>query len=102
MAKENQKVAPGAWEVLGMIGGALPGVSALSRGVARSTVQRLLGFWMMWHMYGGREGIFAAGVMAHSTYYRQEAEFRVVFGEDVADWAVGLSAAMKEAGREQD
>lgn len=102
MTKKNEQVAPGAWEVLGLIGGAIPGVSALSRGIARSSVQRLLGFWMMWHMYGGREGIFAKRVMLSSTYYRQESEFRAVFGQDVSEWAPGLAAALREAGREQD
>lgn len=95
--KKNEKTAPGAWEVLGLIGGAIPGVSAISRGVARSSVQRLLGFWVMWHLYGGLQGILSHGVMAQSTAYRQVTEFRAVFGQEVEDWSPALAAAIRSA-----
>lgn len=94
MAKKKSEKNVGPWDVLALISGMIPGVSALSLGVARSTVQRLLGFWLMWHIYGGRSGLLGAGVMAESTMYRQVNEFRRVFGQDVDVWGADVAARL--------
>lgn len=38
----------------------------------------LLGFWLMWHIYGGFEGLEAKG-MHRSTIWRKVKQFRLVF-----------------------
>lgn len=94
----DRSASAGMWNVLAMVGGMIPGVPALSQGIARQSVQRLLGFWMLWHLSGGRQGLLSNGIMASSTVYRQENEFRAVFGEDVQDWGLALSEALRKAG----
>lgn len=100
-AGQNWSASAGVWNVLAVVGGMIPGVTPVAQGFARSTVQRLLGFWLMWQLFGGRQGLFDAGAISHSTCYRQENEFRRVFGAEVGDWAPGLAAALKGAGGEQ-
>lgn len=85
------------WTVLGLLAGQIPGVSPVAHGIARNTVQRLLGFWLMWHIYGGRSGLLGAGVMAESTMYRQINEFRQVFGQDVDVWCADAAARLRSS-----
>lgn len=85
------------WTVLALLAGQIPGVSPVAYGIARSTVQRLLGFWLMWHIFGGRSGLLGAGVMAESTMYRQINEFRRVFGQDVDVWGADVAARLRSS-----
>lgn len=90
------------WDALATLAGQIPGVTPFAQGIARNTVQRMLGFWVMWHVFGGQDGLLEAEVMAASTMYRQMSEFRAVFGVDVADWCPDLSAKIAEARDEGD
>jgi hypothetical protein len=47
--------------------------------VSREVVQNLLGFWLLWHMQGGFEGLQKFG-MSRSTIYKKISRFRQAFG----------------------
>ncbi len=53
-----------------------PGTQAL----ARRWLSELVGFWVLWHLYGGFEGLEALG-MHQATIWRKVSRFRQVFGE---------------------
>ena len=59
-------VAPVSLPVLGALG--------------RSWMEELLGFWLIWHIYGGFDGVERWG-MNRATIYRKVGRFRRVFGE---------------------
>jgi len=48
--------------------------------LARQMVEDLIGFWVMWHLYGGFEGLERFG-MHRSTIWRKVSRFRMVTGE---------------------
>ena len=48
--------------------------------LARQTVEDMVGFWVMWHLYGGFEGLEEFG-MHKSTIWRKVARFRKMTGE---------------------
>jgi len=52
--------------------------SALERMAANLRVE-LLGFWLVWHLHGGFEGLERMG-MHRATIYRKVAKFRAAFG----------------------
>ena len=60
---------------------ALPGLKSLTRGWATSTMFDLFGFWMMWHLFGGFEGLQSSLGMSRSSVYRRISQFRAAFGE---------------------
>lgn len=64
--------------------------SALIQGAAKKfaghQVQRMLGFWMMWHAWGGREALIESGVLSRSNVYLQRALFSAIFNVDVDDF----------------
>lgn len=64
---------------------AVPGLRAPLMKVAGMKVQRLLGFWALWHAFGGLDGLIGSGVISRAGVYTQRKEFRDVFGVDVAD-----------------
>lgn len=84
------------WTVLGLLGGQIPGVSPVAHGIARNTVQRLLGFYVLWHIFGGQQALMSSGAVSTSSCYRQMHEFRHVFGCDVQDWCPELARRIAE------
>ena len=48
--------------------------------VASAQIEGMLGFWMMWHIYGGFEGLQELGIH-QSTIWRKVAKFRKTFGK---------------------
>jgi hypothetical protein len=50
------------------------------RSVSVNTVSDLLGFWCMWHLYGGFEGLQGLG-MSRSSIFRKVGLFRKTFGK---------------------
>ena len=47
--------------------------------VAREWVADLVGFWVLWHLYGGFEGLERYG-FHRATIYRKIKRFRIAFG----------------------
>jgi hypothetical protein len=48
--------------------------------VGRQVVEDLIGFWVLWHLYGGFEGLERFG-MHPSTIWRKVARFRKITGQ---------------------
>ena len=85
-------------EVLGAIGGAIPGVKPVAKGIARQTVQRLIGFWFLWHLYGAGEDIqrlVRGDLMSQASAYRQKVEFYSCFGVPVEDFLPDLAKMIR-------
>lgn len=51
----------------------------MARKVSASTVTDLAGFWLVWHLHGGFEGLRELG-MSRAAIYRKTAMFRKLFG----------------------
>lgn len=101
MSKQRE-ANQGTWTALAGLAGMIPGVQLLSGSVARNTVQRLLGFWVIYHMAGGLEAGIESGVMSQSSGYRQRAEFLEVFGMSVDDFAPDISSVFSKVVRDAD
>lgn len=98
MSKQQREGKQDTWTALAGLAGMIPGVQMVAQGVARNTVQRLLGFWVLWHLYGGIKAGVAAGAMAESSAYRQKAEFLEVFGMEVEEFAPEIAAIISKMG----
>jgi hypothetical protein len=55
-------------------------------------IQRLIGFWVLWHTFGGMEDLAQRKIVSQSGVYNSRKEFRLVFGVDVQDWQPELAA----------
>lgn len=58
-----------------------PGLKTMLRGYVNSTMFDLFGFWLLWRLVGGFEGMQEHLGMSRSSVYRRIAQFRTVFGE---------------------
>lgn len=58
-----------------------PGIEA----AARNWVEDLIGFWFLWHLYGGFEGLERWGYH-RATIFRKVKRFRQVFGAHPDEW----------------
>lgn len=59
--------------------GRIPLVTPAAEVVAREHLADLVGFWALWHLYGGFEGLLGYG-FHRATIYRKIKRFRSVFG----------------------
>ena len=80
-----------------------PFMMPIAEPLACSQTGDLMGFWLMWHLYGGFEGLEEFG-MHKSTIWRKVARFRRVTGEhpDVFEMpgiTIDPKAYWKSAGR---
>jgi hypothetical protein len=57
-------------------------------------LQRLLGFWFVWHTFGGLNGTAAALQLTKAGLHRQRHEFLEAFGVKVEDFAPELAALL--------
>lgn len=57
----------------------------LAKSIATSAVCDAVGFWTLWHMYGGFEGLEEMG-MARTTIFRRVRIFRRIFGAHPDEW----------------
>jgi len=98
---EEKRTEMSPWDAVSVLGGMIPGVTALGHhighGLARTAVQRLMGYWVMWHLLGGLEGLISSGCMSSASAYRQRTEFAKVFGVTVEDFAPELARQIREA-----
>ena len=92
---EGKGIARRAWEAYRRTVQAAPGYDAYARTVNRAaapvtdplvkhvaagTVVDLMGFWLVWHLDGGFEGLLALG-WNRATIYRKISAFRKVTGQ---------------------
>ena len=57
-----------------------PVIKPAAEPVARGMVEDMIGFWVMWHLYGGFEGLEQFG-LHKSTIWRKDARFRTMTGQ---------------------
>jgi len=78
---EGKGVARRAWDAyargVNKIG--VPLLEPVARRLAASQVADLVGFWVIWHLHGGFEGLEELG-MHRTTIFRKVNRFRTVFG----------------------
>lgn len=65
-----------------------PLLGPASNKLAGTHVQRLLGYWVMYRVFGGRDAIVEQGIMSQASAYRNEKEFREAFGLPVSDLTI--------------
>lgn len=58
-----------------------PAVTPFARKVATKQINDLFGFWLLWHICGGFEGLVERAGMHPSTVWRKVKRFRMVFGQ---------------------
>jgi hypothetical protein len=61
--------------------GAFPELRTLLRGYASARMFDLFGFWVIWHLSGGFEGMQKSLGISRTGVFRRVAQFREVFGE---------------------
>ena len=80
-----------------------PLVASAGRVYAGHKIQRLLGYWVLVHAMGGREGLVKARMISRVGEWNQQTEFRAVFGVEVEDFmpeiAAGLARGVWPKGR---
>lgn len=78
---EGKGIARKAWEAYAEQAKKLniPGVEPVARRLAAPIAVDLMGFWMMWHLHGGFEGLRAIG-MSRAAIYRRIKLFRSSYG----------------------
>ena len=80
-SREGEGRARKAWEeVPGSAKYAAPVSLPVVGALARTWTEELLGFWLLWHIHGGFDGLERWG-MNRATIYRKAGRFRQVFGE---------------------
>lgn len=79
---EGRGVARRAWEgyVAGVGKVTTPVLKPLVRKYAAGSIVDLVGFWAVWHLEGGFEGLQRLG-MSRASIYRRVKLFRIAFGE---------------------
>jgi hypothetical protein len=80
---EGRGIARARWEAspdgrAGKAGGD-PALGRITRRLAAPTMLDLAGFWVMWHLRGGFEGLQAMG-LSRSSIYRRVSSFRKATG----------------------
>jgi hypothetical protein len=68
-----------AWEAYANVFRSSPVVESLARKVAVPVAMDLTGFWLLWHLEGGFEGLRRLG-MSRSSIYRRISLFRKTMG----------------------
>ena len=78
---EGRGIARRAWEsYAGAVNKvATPAIRPLVRKYAAGSIVDLIGFWAVWHLEGGFEGLQALG-MSRASIYRKVKLFRIAFG----------------------
>lgn len=78
---EGRGIARRAWEgyVSGVGKVTTPVLKPLVRKYAAGSVVDLIGFWAIWHLEGGFEGLQRLG-MSRASIYRRVKLFRIAFG----------------------
>jgi len=76
-----------------------PLVEPVARVAAGAIVQRLTGFWVLWHTHGGTvAGVVAGTGISRGGVYRQLDEFERVFGVKPDEWHPEVAAMLRVLG----
>src|SRR6478752_1097039 len=106
---EGRGLARRAWEgYVGVVGKvASPALRPLVNMYAAGSIVDLVGFWAVWHLEGGYQGLRNLG-MSRASIYRRIKLFRIAFGAhpdefempgitlDLEDFRAGWAAIKKE------
>ncbi len=100
---EGKGIARKAWDAYAAAvnKAAAPVVKPLARQIAATQGADLLGFWLVWHLEGGFEGLRRGG-MSRATIYRRINRFRAVTGVHPDEFelpGVKLDLAAYQAGK---
>jgi hypothetical protein len=77
---EGKGIARRAWDAYAQKVESSAVTQALARKIAIPIATDLIGFWVLWHLEGGFEGMRRLG-MSRATIYRRIKMFRTAFGE---------------------
>lgn len=77
---EGKGIAHRAWNAYASTVREHPATKALARRIAVGPAMDLTGFWLMWHLEGGFEGLRRLG-MSRASIYRRVKLFRIVTGK---------------------
>ena len=77
-SSEGKGLARRAWDAY--VAQVTPAIEPLAKSYARRVTSDLIGFWVMWHVFGGFEGLEQQAGMHRSTIWRKIAKFRKTFG----------------------
>jgi hypothetical protein len=109
---EGKGIARRAWDAYALTVRAHPATQALARKIAVGPAMDLTGFWLMWHLEGGFEGLRKLG-MSRASIYRRVKLFRIVTGKhpdeytmpgvtvDVGEYAMWAGRAREVAAKSQ-
>lgn len=75
---EGKGVARRAWDAYAAK--AEPVAAPLARALSRKYTTDMIGFWVVWHAYGGFDGLHERYGMHPSTIWRKVAKFRRLYG----------------------
>ena len=75
-----------AWDAYNNAVQNAPGVQPSARWIAGRLTENLAGFWLIWHLEGGFDGLRRLG-MSRSSIYRRVALFRKTFGAHPDDYS---------------
>lgn len=75
---EGKGRARRAWDAYAK--GLLPISQPIGKVWARKATTEMVGFWVLWHVYGGFEGLHERYGMHPATIWRKVAKFRLAFG----------------------
>jgi hypothetical protein len=102
---EGKGIARRAWDAYSGAIENSPVAQTLARKMAIPVSTDLLGFWMLWHLEGGFEGMRRLG-MSRATIYRRIKMFRTLMGchpdeYEVPGVTLDVKAYLAAYGREQ-
>jgi hypothetical protein len=68
------------------------GLEPLAKEISGRVVQRMVGFWVMWHLAGGLDGLIKTGWLSRTAVYRSRVEFTEIMKVDVeAFWPEAIA-----------
>jgi len=104
---EGKGIARQAWEAYAsaVTKAASPAIQPLARKLAITAMTDLMGFWLLWHLEGGFEGLLRLG-MSRASIYRRISLFRRAIGVhpdeyQLAGVTLDLEAYLTAKGRGQ-
>ena len=66
--------------------GKAAGLEPLAKEISGRVVQRMVGFWVMWHLAGGFDGLIATGWLSRTAVYRSRGEFHRIMKVEVENF----------------